>query len=79
MNREEIRCKLQDIFRLELDANQLSLEETMSIADIEEWDSLSHVIICKAIEGEFGISFTAREMLACEDIASIMDVIEKKQ
>jgi len=34
MNREEIRCKLQDIFRLELDANQLSLEETMSIADI---------------------------------------------
>lgn len=78
MDREQILLKVQEIFRLELDAKDLQLEEETTVFDIEEWDSLAHIIICKALEEEFNINITAREMLACESISSLIDVIEHK-
>lgn len=78
MDRKKIFEGVKEVFRFELDAPELQLEETTSVLDLEEWDSLSHVIICKALETRFGISITAHEMLACEDISSLIDVIDSK-
>lgn len=78
MDRSQILNRVKKVFQFELDEPDLQLEETATIADIEVWDSLSHVIICKALETEFNISITAREMLACEDIRSLIDVIDSK-
>lgn len=78
MDRKQILLKIQDVFRSELDAKDLQIEEETTIFDIEEWDSLSHIVICGALEKLFNVKFTAREMLSCESISSLIDAISKK-
>ena len=60
-----------------LDAEEEVTMESV-LEDIEEWDSLSHIQLMKAIEGTFGIKFTAKEVLDWEDIHDCVDSIEAK-
>ena len=64
MERSDILKKLNDIFIDVMDLDDdFELNEDMSADDIEEWDSLSHIQLMKAIEATFGIKFTAKEVL----------------
>ena len=79
MERSEILKKLNEIFVDVMDlADDFELNEDMSADDIEEWDSLSHIQLMKAIEGTFGIKLTAKEVLDWEDIHDCVDSIEAK-
>ena len=64
MERTEILEKLNEIFIDVMDLDDdFELNEDMSADDIEEWDSLSHIQLMKAIEETFGIMFTALVVL----------------
>ena len=79
MERSDILKKLNDIFIDVMDLDDdFELNEDMSADDIEEWDSLSHIQLMKAIEATFGIKFTAKEVLDGEDIQDCLDSIESK-
>ena len=79
MERSDILKKLNDIFIDVMDLDDdFELNEDMSADDIEEWDSLSHIQLMKAIEATFGIKFTAKEILDWEDIQDCLDSIESK-
>ena len=79
MERSDILKKLNDIFIDVMDLDDdFELNEDMSADDIEEWDSLSHIQLMKAIEATFGIKFTAKEVLDWEDIHGCLDSIESK-
>ena len=79
MERSDILKKLNDIFIDVMDLDEdFELNEDMSADDIEEWDSLSHIQLMKAIEATFGIKFTAKEVLDWEDIQDCLDSIESK-
>ena len=77
MERSEILNKLNEIFVDVMDLDDdFELKEDMSADDIEEWDSLSHIQLMKAIEETFGIKFTAKEVLDWEDIHACVDRID---
>ena len=79
MERSEILKKLNEIFVDVMDLDDdFELNEDMSADDIEEWDSLPHIQLMKAIEGTFGIKLTAKEVLDWEDIHDCVDSIEAK-
>ena len=79
MERSDILKKLNDIFIDVMDLDDyFELNEDMSADDIDEWDSLSHIQLMKAIEATFGIKFTAKEVLDWEDIHDCLDSIESK-
>ncbi len=79
MERTDILKKLNEIFIdvMDLDADFI-LTEDMTADDIEEWDSLSHIQLMVAIEKNFGIKFTAKEILEWEDVHDCVDSIEAK-
>lgn len=79
MERTEIFERLNEIFIdvMDLDADFV-LTEDMTADDIEEWDSLSHIQLMVAIEKNFGIKFTAKEILNWEDVHDCVDSIEAK-
>ncbi len=79
MERIEILKKLNEIFIdvMDLDADFV-LTEDMTADDIEEWDSLSHIQLMVAIEKNFGIKFTAKEVLGWDDVHDCVDCIESK-
>lgn len=78
MERSEILAKVEDIFREELELDDLVLTDETTADDVEEWDSLSHVQLVAALEEAFGIEFKSREILSWENIGDLIDSIEKK-
>lgn len=78
MERSEILAKVEEIFREELELDELVLTDKTTADDVEEWDSLSHVQLVAAMEEAFGIEFKSREILSWENIGDMIDCIEKK-
>ncbi|MBM3774797.1 MAG: acyl carrier protein [Acidobacteria bacterium] len=58
----EIRDRLQQVFRQVFDDEQLVLAGGMSAKDIEDWDSLQHINLIIAVEKQFGIRFATAEI-----------------
>ena len=78
MERSEILAKVEEIFREELELDDLVLTDETTADDVEEWDSLSHVQLVAAMEEAFGIEFKSREILSWENIGDLIDSNEKK-
>ena len=78
MERTEIYNKLNDIFVDVLDLEEVTLTDSTTADDIEEWESLTHVQLVVAIEKAFGIKFSSREILSWENIGDLVDCIAKK-
>ena len=57
---KEILIKLQNIFRLIFDDNQLLITEKTHAENIEEWDSLNQIKIILECEKEFSVNLNPR-------------------
>ena len=78
MKREEILSRLKEIFIDVLDLEEVELTENTSAADIEEWDSLSHIQLIVAIEKAFKIKFTSLEIMKWANVGEMVDSMEGK-
>lgn len=78
MDRDEILARVQEVFREELELDDLELTGETTADDVEEWDSLSHVQLVVALEKNFGIKFSSREILSWDNVGDLVDCIEKK-
>ena len=78
MERDDILKKVEEIFREELEVDDLVLTDETTADDVEEWDSLSHVQLVVALEKGFGIKFTSREILSWDNVGDLIDSIQKK-
>ena len=78
MERKDILARIQDVFREELELDDLVLTDETTADDVEEWDSLSHIQLVVALEKEFGLKFTSREILSWDNIGDLVDCINKK-
>ena len=70
-------AEIEEIFRDVLDNDEIKFNEEMTSADIDEWDSLSHIQLVVAIEKHFKLKFTAAQISGwknvgamCQDIAN---------
>ena len=78
MDRNDILKRVQEVFRDELELDDLVLNDKTTADDVEEWDSLSHVQLVVALEKAFGIKFTSREILSWDNVGDLVDCIGKK-
>ncbi len=78
MERDDILTKVQEVFRDELEVEDLVLTDETTADDVEEWDSLSHVQLVVALEKAFGIKFTSREILSWDNVGDLVDCIAGK-
>lgn len=78
MERTDILNQVQDVFRDELELDDLVLNDETTADDVEEWDSLSHVQLVVALEKHFNIKFTSREILSWDNVGDLIDCISQK-
>jgi acyl carrier protein len=62
MEEQEILSQVVEIFKEELDNEEIELTMESTAKDIEDWDSLSHIHLMVAIEKHFKIRFTSSEI-----------------
>ena len=77
MERNEILKKLTEIAKDVFDNDEVELTEATTAADVEEWDSLSHLSLVSDIEDEFGIRFTLAEVSGSKNVGELVDAIIK--
>lgn len=70
--------KLQEIFRLVFDDDEIEIDENTTADDIEEWDSLTHIQLIVEIENAFSIKFSMVETMKLKNVGELISLIEKK-
>ena len=78
MKRKEILAQINEIFITTLDNSEINIEETTQATDIDEWNSLTHIMLVVAIEKQFKIQFTSSEIQGWDNVREMLDCINSK-
>ncbi|MCW5704821.1 MAG: acyl carrier protein [Bradyrhizobium sp.] len=71
--------RLQDIFRAELDEDDLVIGMDTRQVDLKAWDSLAHIRIVSGIESEFGFELSLSEIEEINSVRQFVNAIRERQ
>lgn len=74
----EIEQRLTKTFHSVFGDDALVLNPSMTAADVEGWDSLTHVRLLLTVDREFRIRITASEAGKLQTVGDLMKLIESK-
>ncbi len=75
MTHEEVLKKVQDIFRDIFDDHKLIINDTTTSKDIIGWDSLAHISILGAIQDEFSITLSMKEVYKANNVGELVNLV----
>jgi acyl carrier protein len=73
-NLTELTILFRDIF---LDES-ISLDRSSTAADIVGWDAFANISLMVAVEQQYGVTFSTREVGALGNVGELMDLINSK-
>jgi len=74
----DIKERLQEVFRDVFDDDTIEIYNEMTANNIEEWDSLSHVLLIVAVEKKFNIEFQTAEIIKLQNVGEFIKLVQKK-
>ncbi len=74
-SRDAVLARLQDIFRAELDSDELDIRLDTRQQDLKGWDSLAHIRLVSGIESEFDFQFNLAEIEEITSVRQFVDLI----
>lgn len=78
MQKEEIVNKLTPVFRKVFADNSLVITDELSALDVENWDSLSHMLLISEVENEFAIKFKLKDLNKMANVGDMIAIISSK-
>ena len=78
MEKAEIVEKLTPVFRKVFTNNTLELTDELSALDVENWDSLSHMLLIAEVESSFAIKFRLKDLNKMANVGDMIDIISSK-
>ncbi len=78
MNRIEVLEKVNIIFKDNFNKEDLVITEQTVAADIPAWDSLEHINLITAIEDEFDMQFTMKEVTGMQTVGEMLTIIVER-
>ena len=75
MSRDEVFVKLNEVFQDVFDDESITVTETTTADEIEEWDSLEHINLLAAVEQEFGMKFNMGQVVSMKNVGEMADII----
>ena len=77
MTRQEIFEKLNEVFSDVFDEDIVVNDKTTA-ADIEDWDSLTHIALISEVEDAFGIKLSMKAVLDLKNVGEMVDIIQQR-
>lgn len=74
----QVREQLNGIFRKIFDDETLEINDGMSAADVDNWDSLTHINLIVAVEKAFKVSMTTKEVQALSNVGELVRLVARK-
>ena len=78
IERTEVMRRLTEVFQETFDDPGLELSDSMTAADVDEWDSLQHIVLVLAVEREFRIRLNPAEVGKLENVGRMVDLLQAK-
>ncbi len=78
MDRAQIKDKVEVILIEILQHSRFVITEELTAADVDGWDSLTHMMIISKIETEFNIKFKLKELNKLNNMGNLLDLIASK-
>ena len=76
---QEIFERLNAIFQDVFDDDSLTVNENTTASDIEDWDSLSHITLVGAVEDEFRMKFSMKEVVEMKNVGEMVTIIAARR
>ena len=78
MEKAEIVKELTPVFRKVLNNDKLVLTDALNALDVENWDSLSHMLLIAEIETKFAIKFRLKDLNKMSNVGDMITIISSK-
>lgn len=78
MAQENIIERLTEVFQNVFDDDEIEIGRDTTADDIEDWDSLEHINLIAAVEREFGVKFTMKEVSTMKNVGEMIDIITER-
>lgn len=78
MERNQIVDKLTQVFHNTFDNTELELTDDMTASDVDNWDSLTHMILIGDVEKQFDIKFKLKELNKMNTVGNLIDIVTVK-
>ena len=74
MTREEVYSRLKVVFEDVFDREVVLNDETTA-ADVDGWDSLTHITLIATVEDEFDIKFPMKDVVHMKNVGEMVSLI----
>ncbi len=74
----EIYERLNKVFADVFDED-VTVNASTTAEDIEDWDSLTHITLISAIEEEFGMKFSMKEVVGMNNVGELADIVAARR
>ena len=78
MTKNSVLIKLTNIFREIFNDREIVINNKMTAQDIDNWDSLTHMLLISKIEEEFEIKFKLKELNNLNNVGNLVNIINEK-
>lgn len=76
--RDDVVRRLTTIFRDTFEDDSIELFDAMTAADLDDWDSLQHIVLVLAIERAFALKLNPAEVGKLENVGKMIDLLCSK-
>jgi len=78
MEQTQIIEKLTSIFREVFSDSSIVLNETMTTDDVENWNSLTHMMMILKVEEALNVKFKLKELNKMKKVGDLITIISSK-
>jgi acyl carrier protein len=78
-DRDDIVRRLTTVFQDTFEDPGIEIYDAMTAADLDDWDSLQHIVLVLAVEREFAVKLNPSEVGKLENVGKMIDLLQAKE
>lgn len=78
IERDIVVRRLTSVFQQTFDDPSLEIHDAMTATDVDDWDSLQHIVLVLAVEREFRIRLNPAEVGKLENVGRMIELLQAK-